>query len=183
MGEVKTKPQIVRDAKGRIIKGVAQDTNKNGTAGAPTKYKPEYCQKIIEFMQSDGKEIYKPFSVKDEGIVDHHIGYLPRFFEEFATEIGVDVGTVLDWCKRHPDFSQAYKVAKDIQLTRFVGGMMSGVYIPSATIFTLKNMFRWTDREAVEHSGSLEVLNAAKKEASTLTDEELDAELAEAAKT
>ena len=28
------KPQIVRNKKGQIVKGVAQDTNKNGTAGS-----------------------------------------------------------------------------------------------------------------------------------------------------
>lgn len=121
--------------------------------GRPTKYKPEYCQRLIEYMQQNGKEVKKPFM--HEGVItDHVLGYLPRFFEGFATEIDVTVSTLTLWKDVHPEFSAAYEKAKQIQLDKLASGTIAGVYNAAGAIFALKNMHRWTDRQ--ELSGSKE---------------------------
>jgi len=55
--------------------------------GRPTKYKPEYCEKLFDHMA------------------------LGLSFETFAVEIGVNVDTLYEWCKVHKDFSEAKKMA------------------------------------------------------------------------
>src|SRR3989338_6599187 len=111
-------------------------------AGRPTKYKPEYCQRIIDYMNGDGDQIYKPFAYEGD-VSDHQLGYLPRFFEGFAREIGVTRDTLNEWCKVYPKFSDAYKKAKEIQLEKFTKGLVSGVYNSAGAIFAMKNMFCW----------------------------------------
>lgn len=55
--------------------------------GRPTLYRPEFCEKVIEF----GKEGYS--------------------IVEMATELGVVRQTLRDWCERHPDFLDAFAQA------------------------------------------------------------------------
>ena len=59
---------------------------KNKT-GRPTKYKPEYCKKLIEHMK--------------EGLS----------YETFGAVIGVCKSTVYEWENVHKDFSDAKKIA------------------------------------------------------------------------
>lgn len=54
-------------------------------AGRPTKYKPEYCQSIVEWM-AEGKLVY-----------------------DWAKEIGIHICSVYEWKEKHPAFSEALK--------------------------------------------------------------------------
>ncbi len=96
-------------------------------------------------MRDGGEDVYKLFSYEGN-VTEHKLGELPNFFEGFADKIGVHTGTLIEWCGKHDEFSMAYKMAKDIQLNKMVCGMMSGSLVPSATIFALKNMHKWTDK-------------------------------------
>lgn len=140
--------------------GGPQDTNKNGTAGRPTKYKPEYCKKIVEWFQSKGRETFSKPMIVDKEVVDHPLGLLPAFFEGFAVSIGVHKSTLLEWCDKHEEFSEAYKQCKDMQLEQMQQGMIAGSYVASATIFTLKNTHRWADRNEVSgpDGGKLQIV-------------------------
>lgn len=64
-------------------------------AGAPSKYKPEYCSQLIEFMGDEAR---------------------PMPYEAFAHVIGVDRDTLYEWEKVHKEFSDAKKKAKAANL-------------------------------------------------------------------
>lgn len=55
--------------------------------GRPSKFKSKYCQMLIEDME---------------------LGYS---FEAFAAKIDVNVDTLHEWVKRHPEFSDAKRLA------------------------------------------------------------------------
>ena len=131
---------------------MAKTANGKHSGGRPSKYKLAYCQQLIEFMKTGGGVVTKPVVVslgdkQGSEIVDHPLGKLPAFFEGFATSIGVTTVTLLEWCKRHAEFSSAYKIAKQIQLEQMVAGGMAGTYQQAALIFALKNMHGWRDTE------------------------------------
>lgn len=56
--------------------------------GRPTLYKPEYCQQVIDHMAKG------------------------HSFWSFAAEIDVCMDTLSEWCKVHPDFSEAKRVGQ-----------------------------------------------------------------------
>jgi hypothetical protein len=133
---------------------MAEDNEKR-PVGRPTKYKPEYCQQLIDYMAEEGEEVKKPFAYEGN-VTDHVLGYLPRFFEGFAKKIGVTTSTIAEWRDNHEEFSEAYKKAKDIQLEKMVKGTMSGVYNSAGAIFALKNMCGWRDKHEVEGNVTFE---------------------------
>lgn len=102
--------------------------------GQPTKYKPEYCERLIEHM----KEGYS--------------------FEAFAAVVNVCEDTLYEWAKVQPDFSEAKKQAfSQSRYTWETNGMGSDMN-PTIWIFNMKNRFpkQWRDRQEVkqetEHS-------------------------------
>ena len=104
--------------------------------GRPSKYRPEYCEQLIDFMAE---------------------GYS---FEAFAGKIRVNQDTLHEWVKRHPDFSEAKKIAWSVSRLyldkAFVEGLWNtkdGPTLNNTTwIFAMKNRFGWRDR--VEHRES-----------------------------
>lgn len=112
--------------------------------GRPTKYKPEYCQLIIEHCS-------KGYSI-----------------ESFAGLVGVHQDTIREWTLNYPDFSASKKEAiersrlfwetiginhildenivetegnKRISTTKKLN---TGVWV-----FNMKNRFRWVDRHEI----------------------------------
>lgn len=99
--------------------------------GRPSKYKPEYADMMINHMKAGG------------------------FFEGFAMSIDVHMDTLLDWTTKFPEFSDAYKKAKQAQLEHFqqmgyglANGQVKGQV--AAWCFMMKNMFKWRDVHDVE---------------------------------
>jgi hypothetical protein len=94
----------------------------------PTKYKPEYCEMLIEHMK--------------QGMM----------FETFAPEIGVHRDTLYEWCKVHKEFSDAKKTAIDHNLLFYdkmaIAAMSGKIKNFNATtyIFNMKNRHHWRDR-------------------------------------
>jgi hypothetical protein len=103
--------------------------------GRPTKYKPEYCQELIDFMGQ---------------------GYS---IEAFAGKIDTHKDTIYQWVKAHPDFADAKRLgfAKCQVFWEEIGlrGLWNEDGGPKLNtgnyIFQMKNRFKWTDR--VEVSG------------------------------
>lgn len=103
--------------------------------GRPSLYDPAYCERVVEFL-ADGYSL-----------------------TAFAGEIGVCRDTISEWCKVHPEFSAAVKVAlakasrwwEDRNRSIASGGDGNAV----STIFGLKNRAPadWRDKQEVEHSG------------------------------
>ena len=103
--------------------------------GRPTKYKKEFCQKLIKHMA--------------EGLS----------FEAFAGEVGVSLDTIYNWAKEHPEFSEAKKTGTS-KCRAFwekmgrngAGGKLKG-FQGGTWIFNMKNRFSWVDKQEVTVEG------------------------------
>lgn len=97
--------------------------------GQPTKYKPEYCQRLIEHME-------KGFS-----------------YETFGADLNVSKQTVYDW-EIHPEFLDAKRRAFakcqqwwEEKAAEYLVSEPKGATLNTGVwIFNMKNRFRWTDR-------------------------------------
>ena len=99
--------------------------------GQPTKYKPEYCQELIDHMAK---------------------GYS---FESFAGICNVDRDTIYEWAKVQPSFSDAKKRAFEQsrlfwERLGIAGSLGSPNFNATPWIFNMKNRFNWTDRQQIE---------------------------------
>lgn len=142
--------------------------------GQPTKYKPEYCQQLIDYFSIEPLEI-----IREQEIIGTEGGkYVSRrlpqrfpWFEGFARKIGVHRNTLKNWCAEHPEFAEAYDTAKDLQREFIVDVALSGAAPPSFAIFTMKNVCGWRDERDLK-------LRKAKEEGD-IDDDELKAAIFE----
>ena len=123
--------------------------------GRPTKYKPEYCDELIEFMGD----------------------YLsPCSFDSFAGKIGINQDTLYEWAKVHKEFSEAKKLAesrgKYVREDRYnllCTGLMRSpkdptkhVKAPSVNqamlIFAQKNQSGWKDKVEISEYDEVDEL-------------------------
>lgn len=109
-------------------------TEKKRPVGRPTKYRPEYCDMLIEHM-AEGASM-----------------------TSFAAEIGVSRETISEWGRVHPEFSVAIKngKAKCAAWWERLGrqGAQGGDVNPTLVIFGLKNMASddWRDKQELAHT-------------------------------
>ncbi len=151
-------------------------------AGRPTDYDPKYCGEIIAFMERTSQEIVVDrtfygsgnaevsFRRKDpDGFVrgmvkaETHKVFASVFptLERFAHSIGVHKDTVVEWATAedaegnllHPEFSVAYKRAKQIQESNLIENGLTGQYSSNFAIFVAKNVFGWKDKSETEVTG------------------------------
>ena len=102
--------------------------------GAPTKYKPEYCQGIIDYF-------IKPLTATKLEV---------PFISASAREIGVRTETLWDWQNKNsdrykPDFSKAYTECKYIQEEILRKGALEGKFNATFAWNTGKNICMWRD--------------------------------------
>jgi len=79
----------------------------------------------------------------------------------FAVMIGVTRETLHDWATsknedeslKYPDFSYAYKKAKEYQEAILVEGALAGAFQANFSIFTAKNVLGWRDKVEQEITG------------------------------
>ena len=102
--------------------------------GRPTKYKAEYCQMLVDHMETG------------------------LSFESFAGTIDVCRETLYIWEKEYPDFFNAKKrgFAKcqlwwEKKGAEGLWGSKEGTFNTGVWVFSMKNRFKWTDK--VEVSG------------------------------
>jgi len=101
-------------------------------AGRPTKYDPSYCEKLIKHMAQG-------------------LSYL-----SFAGVIEVNPDTMYEWEKKHPEFSEAKKIAfqkgRLAWETMGIAGTVGKTdkFSAAAWIFNMKNRFKWTDRQEIQ---------------------------------
>lgn len=108
--------------------------------GRPTKYKPEYCQQIIDVMA-------KGFSIT-----------------AFAGSIRVSRQSIYEWAEVYPDFSDSIRIARAARVYCLEEKLLESPDSPTVTsrIFALKNAApdEWKDKHDVEHSGGVEIMLA-----------------------
>lgn len=142
--------------------------------GQPTKYKPEYCQQLIDYFSIEPLEIIREQEITDTEGGKYVSRRLPQrfpWFEGFARKIGVHRNTLKNWCAEHPEFAEAYETAKDLQREFLVDIGLSGTTSASFAIFTMKNVCGWRDERDLK-------LKKAKEEGD-IDDDELKAAIFE----
>jgi hypothetical protein len=109
--------------------------------GRPTKYKPEYCQAVVEHM-SEGASL-----------------------TSFAASIDVSRSTITEWAENHPEFSAAATRGKAKcaawweRVAR--NNAMTGEGNATLTVFGLSNMAAddWKQKQEIDHTTKGESLN------------------------
>lgn len=143
MAGKKDKTTIKRDTsdKPTPTKRYNYETKPNGKndTGAPSKFKPEYCRELVDWMDKE------PYKTEDGKRIPND---LPTF-EKFSHHLNVTIQTLLNWCDEYPEFLESYKRAKQLQLDFWRTNSLLGLYPPGFACFAGKNMFEWRDK--LEH--------------------------------
>ena len=177
--------QSSRKSPKQQLRGIVKDTPKTPPVeppkqleqpepGQPTKYKPEYCQQLIDYFSIEPLEIIREQEITNTDGGKYISRRLPQrfpWFEGFARKIGVHRNTLKNWCAEHPEFAEAYDTAKDLQREFIVDVALSGAAPPSFAIFTMKNVCGWRDERDLK-------LKKAKEEGD-IDDDELKAAIFE----
>ncbi len=77
------------------------------------------------------------------------------FLYEFAPSRGYDDGYLTKWAKINTKLSHALKKFKNLQLHKLLILSLAKKVDNVTTIFILKNVHNWSDRQAIEHSGEV----------------------------
>ena len=98
-----------------------------GPGGRPTKYKPEYCDMIVEHFLDGGHML------------------------TFAHEVSVSKQTLYDWCDKYPAFLDARERANNaaaVYLNNIAKGLMTGDLkgLHGTWSMNMKNRFNWSDK-------------------------------------
>lgn len=119
--------------------------SKKNSVGAPTTYKSEYCEKLIEHMSN---------------------GYS---YESFAGVISSSRAVLYKWEKAHPEFVDAKKKAIDKCLLFWekIGienlfGVKGSYFNVGIWVFNMKNRFGWSDSKNILISNDSEKVNKLK---------------------
>jgi len=116
--------------------------------GRPTKYKPEYCKKIIEYFEIEPyreREVTHRKKNGDEWTTHEDVANDLPFISGFAHKIGVNTDSINAWSKKYPEFSEALKKAKELQHNILATNGLRGLYQVAFAIFTAKNITPWRD--------------------------------------
>ena len=123
------------------------DNLRNDKGQCITKYKPEYCDLIIEHM-SEGHSL-----------------------ASFCAKIKVSRVAVYRWIQQNEDFRNSHRIATEACQTWWEGigragavGKIKG-FNAAAWIFSMKNRFNWGDKIDIEHT--------EKKKIESMTDAEI----------
>ncbi len=132
-----------------------------GKVGRPPKYRPDFHpDDIVAYFQASLNAIQEPERVESpQGGVKHvQAPVPPPTLAGYAAKIEVARETLWDWGQKHDEFSNAINRCKAIQEQVFLHMGATGAYVPSVTIFMLKNLQGWTDRLEQKHTGGAVVL-------------------------
>lgn len=132
--------------------------------GRPTNYKPEFCDKLIEFFDIEPweeREIPHYKTVKGEQqLVWTDIKILPvrmPTLRGFAKSIEVGIRTVYEWIDEksgsyQEEFSHAFTQAKEIRTDWLTDVGLSGSAPPASFKFVAVNVTDMRDKQEVQHS-------------------------------
>lgn len=177
--------QPARKSPKQQLRGIVKDTPKTPPVeppkqlkqpepGQPTKYKPEYCQQLIDYFSIEPLGVIREqetIGAEGSKYVSRRLPQRFPWFEGFARKIGVHRNTLKNWCNEHPEFAEAYETAKDLQREFLVDIGLSGATSASFAIFTMKNVCGWRDERDLK-------LKKAKEEGD-IDDDELKAAIFE----
>lgn len=117
---------------------MSEEALQKNPVGAPTLYKPEFCQMLIDHMA--------------KGLS----------YETFGAVIDCGKSTLYRWETDHPEFWDAKEkgLAKSQQFMELHGlaGMKNEIPFFNDRIWSLmmKNRYGWRDKQDIEHSGQIQ---------------------------
>ncbi len=83
------------------------------THGKPSSYRDEYAPALIKYFSKPASwKIH--ITTKTGAAQAVPVDSLPTF-ERFSADLGVHVSTLILWADTHPEFKQAYGIAKSLQ--------------------------------------------------------------------
>jgi hypothetical protein len=129
--------------------------------GRPTKYNPIYCQQILDYFEIEIQNFrdvvftYKNGDTKET--TEEEASPLPTF-RKFARSIDVDHTTLLEWCKKYPEFSTAYNRSKEAQQEFIMENALRENYSAYFAGLMMKNMFGWKEKTETEHKGEITIM-------------------------
>ena len=132
--------------------------NKLTHKGKPAYYMPEYCNEILEFFDKEPFEERTVMKYYKNGDSEEKIQLIPCILPTltgFAFHIGVSAGTLQEWSKEHTEFLEAIEICKAKTNYILVTNSLKGLYNPAVAIFTAKNLIGWSDKQQIEHSGTI----------------------------
>ena len=137
------------------------EEEKKNKGGAPSKYKEEYCEEIVEYFRVPPeivdykREYYQNGNLKSEYPIVR--GNEFPTFQGFADEIGVHIDTLHEGREVHEEFSEAYMRAKQLQEKIWLTNGMNNLYNSQFAQFFGKNCLGYKDKQEVEHTGNLKL--------------------------
>ena len=149
--------QEEKQRKGDFMGGKEKAAAKH-PGGRPTKYRREYCEKLLEYFNRPPQRMeYKREYFQNGNIKSETPMLFPEqypTFELFAHSVcGATHQTLLNWCEAHEEFFEAYKRAKEIQKAIMTINAMSGIYNAAYAKFEAINNHGMRDKQETELSG------------------------------
>lgn len=160
--QFKTKRELV-DA--LAVKG----RKKAAPEGRPTKYEARFVEEIVAWFDVEKyKDIVIERMTRETKQGETTTEKFKRVANDlptlqgFARSIGVTHATLLNWAndvvdveavepqRKHPEFFEAYNVAKELQKDFLVQNGLQGHYPPASFIFVAKNITDMTDKQIIE---------------------------------
>jgi len=144
-----------------MSKKKAEEAKPKRPTGRPSKYKPEYNEKMLLYFNRDLFTIVTEQRLSNKGdVVEVEVkkaSVMPTF-EEFCGILDIDTDTLLEWRDVYPTFSGTYKKCKEIQKKFLVAHGLSGGYSSNFAKFIAVNCTDLVDKKEIkqEHSGAVE---------------------------
>jgi len=126
--------------------------------GRPPKYKPEYCDLIIEHFRVPAQTMKSKKTYYADGTIKSEEEYpvatdLPTF-QNFADSIGVHMSQLTRWQDEYEEFRTAYARAKQLQEHIWLVNGMSNLYNSQFAQFFGKNCLGYSDKQSIELTGA-----------------------------
>jgi hypothetical protein len=146
--------------------------------GRPSKYDQKYCSQLVSFFSVDAyrkevaetsQEFFQNGTLKKKAEKYRFVPSEMPTFARFARKIKVNPDTLHEWKKHHPEFSEAYNEAKELQKQFLITIGLAGAAPPASFIFVAKNVTDMRDKQEVDTTKTFEVTGLEK-----LNDQELD---------
>ncbi len=124
--------------------------------GRPSKYKPEYCDMIIQYFDKPPQQVvYKETYYSDGTLKSREpivLGAQLPTYQGFAHSIGVDAATLRRWGsdESKPEFCAAYARARELQEHILVVNAIGGQYNSQFAQFYAKNNLGYKDKTEQE---------------------------------
>ena len=147
----------------KLKKKKTKVVKKREKAGQPTKYKPGYCDEIVEFFNIEPYEDLEIDHFDEDGNVKwtdkKRVATKLPTLVGFSRKIGVCYSTIKNWMDvKHPSHQPIFlatvtRVAKDMQKDHLIQSGLQGLYNPQAFKFVAINITNMRDQSGLALTG------------------------------